>query len=71
MHHIFCYCDLNLLTALAKKKNLLTDARLNPGLRTQIQFGRLRDPTFGKLATPGHSAGTDLSIELIDPTEAL
>ena len=30
----------------------LTDARLSPDLRTQIQFGRLKDPTFSLLATP-------------------
>ena len=51
MDHIFCHCKLNLLTALAKK-NLLADARLSPDLRTQVQFGRLKDPTFGLLATP-------------------
>ena len=54
MHQIFCHCELNLLTALAKTtKNLFTDARLSPDLRTQIHFGRLKNPSFGKLATPG------------------
>ena len=34
------------------KKNLLTEAHLSPDLRTQNQFGRLKDPTLCLLATP-------------------